>query len=69
MIRNPNPNRELDREPYWNLDEISLTVIVRIRQNVEYFHIFSFGPRLEFRKSSQFAKLACSFRSGRPGLG
>ena len=38
MIRNPYPNRELDREPYWNLDEISLTVIVRIRQNVEHFH-------------------------------
>ena len=38
MNRNPTPNRELDRDPYWNLDEVSLMVIVRIRQNVEYFH-------------------------------
>ena len=38
MIRNPHPNREMDRNPYWSLDEISLTVIVKIRQNTEYFH-------------------------------
>src|SRR5262249_62254857 len=38
MIRNPHPNRELDRDPYWSLDEVPLMVIVRIRQNVEYFH-------------------------------
>jgi len=38
MIRNPHPNRELDRDPYWSLDDVSLTVIVKIRQNTEYFH-------------------------------
>jgi hypothetical protein len=26
MIRNPHPNRELDRDPYWSLDEVPLTV-------------------------------------------
>ena len=37
MIRTPNPNRELDRDPYWNFDEAALTPIVRIRQRAEYF--------------------------------
>jgi hypothetical protein len=33
MIRNPHPSRELDRDTYWSLDEVSLMVIVKIRQN------------------------------------
>jgi hypothetical protein len=28
MIRTPNPNRELDRDPYWNFDDAALTPIV-----------------------------------------
>src|SRR5262245_14981686 len=38
MIRNPNPNRELDRDPYWRFDEASLIPVVKIRQQAEYFH-------------------------------
>ena len=38
MIRNQHPDREMDRNPYWSLDEVSLMVIVKIRQNTEYFH-------------------------------
>jgi hypothetical protein len=38
MNRNPSPNHELDHDPYWDLDEGTLTVIVKIRLNSEYFH-------------------------------
>lgn len=38
MIRNPNPNRQLDPDPYWFFNEQALTDIVKIRQCVQYFH-------------------------------
>jgi hypothetical protein len=38
MNRKAHPNRELDRDPYWNLDEPFLMVIVKIRLNSGYFH-------------------------------
>jgi hypothetical protein len=38
MNRKAHPNHELDRNPYWDLDEGSLSVIVKIRLNSDYFH-------------------------------
>ena len=38
MIRNPNPNRELDPDPYWYFNEQALTDIVKIRVGAQYFH-------------------------------
>ena len=38
MIRNPNPNRELDRDPYWSFNEEALLDIIKIRQGAQYFH-------------------------------
>jgi hypothetical protein len=38
MIRNPNPNRELDPDPYLYFNEQALTDIVKIRSFAQYFH-------------------------------
>jgi hypothetical protein len=38
MTRNPNPNRELDPDPYWYFNEQALTDIVKIRSLAQYFH-------------------------------
>lgn len=38
MTRDPKPNRELDRDPYWSFDEVALTAVIRIRQGAQYFH-------------------------------
>jgi hypothetical protein len=38
MTRHPNPNRELDRDPYWRFDETALLAVVKIRQDAQYFH-------------------------------
>ena len=38
MKRNPKPNRELDRDPYWSFDEGALRDLVKIRQEAQYFH-------------------------------
>ena len=38
MIRNPNPNRELDRDPYWSFNEEALLDIIKVRQGAQYFH-------------------------------
>jgi len=38
MIRNPNPNRELDPDPYWYFNEQALADIVKISSLAQYFH-------------------------------
>jgi len=38
VTRNPTPNRELDRDPYWSFDETALLAVVKIRQDAQYFH-------------------------------
>jgi hypothetical protein len=64
MIRNRNPNRELDRDPYRSFDETALLAVLSASNNL---HVRNYQQQRV--AASQLRKILCAWRASFLGKG